>query len=162
MLVGSTIDLTHCFVRYTTPSVIRQSWAAAHTKGRVPWIKPDLEDRMWEYLGGVIRGNGGMSHRVGGVDDHVHLAVTLPPTIALSKFLQLLKGSSSQWANDSELRWNGFGWQDGYSAFTVSESQLPTVINYISSQREHHSQTTFQDEVRQLLTRHGIAADERG
>ena len=131
------------------------------TKNRVPWIKEDLEQRVWEFLGGIARKNGATALQVGGIEDHVHVVAATPPTLAISKLLQLLKGGSSTWANETIPRLKGFAWQDGYSAFSVSASNLPAVIQYVKTQREHHRQRTFQDEYKTLLAKHGIEFDEQ-
>jgi REP element-mobilizing transposase RayT len=131
------------------------------TKNRERWITPDLEPRIWAYLGGIARDNGIVPLKIGGVEDHVHLVLGMPPTLAPSKMVQLLKGGSSKWIHDTFPALRGFAWQDGYGAFTVSKSNLLEVITYVETQREHHRGRTFQEEFRALLDRHGIAYDER-
>ncbi|MCI0625543.1 MAG: transposase, partial [Acidobacteria bacterium] len=88
------------------------------------------------------------------------LLVSIPPTLPISKAVQLVKGGSSLWFHET-FRRSAFAWQDGYGAFTVSKSQLPDVIRYLERQREHHRGQTFQEEYRALLERHGIDYDER-
>lgn len=88
------------------------------------------------------------------------MAVSIPPTLSISKAVQVLKGGSSLWFHDT-FRRSAFAWQDGYGAFTVSKSQLNDVIRYVEAQREHHRRQTFQEEYRGLLERHGIDYDER-
>jgi REP element-mobilizing transposase RayT len=90
---------------------------------------------LYDYLGGTIRGLKARSLEIGGIEDHVHILAKVPPTIAISGFLEKLKANSSKWAKSVR---RGFGWQDGYSAFTVSESQVERVRHYIRNQREHH------------------------
>jgi putative transposase len=131
------------------------------TKNRHPWIAPKIEERIWKYLGGIARENDMTADRVGGVEDHVHVVVRIPPKLALRKAVQLLKGGSSKWIHDTFPALGKFAWQDGYSAFTVSQSNLRAVIHYVANQREHHRRRTFQDEYRALLERHGIEFDER-
>jgi putative transposase len=131
------------------------------TKNREQWLGPDVEQRVWEYLGGIARQNRMKALQIGGVDDHVHLVVGLPPTLTVSKALQLLKGGSSKWIHDTFPTLASFEWQDGYGAFTISKSQLPGVIEYVANQREHHRVVTFQDEYREFLKRHRIDFDER-
>lgn len=130
------------------------------TKNREPWLTENIRDRLWPYLGGIARANGMIAHEVGGVSDHVHLAVSLPPTLALSKAVQLVKGSSSKWIKETFSEGRGFVWQDGYAAFTVSKSQLDAVRAYIRGQAEHHRRKSFAEEYRTLLARHQIAFDE--
>ncbi|HEV2392111.1 MAG TPA: IS200/IS605 family transposase [Verrucomicrobiae bacterium] len=131
------------------------------TKNRETWIRQDAQERVWDYLGGIARENDLKPLIVGGVEDHVHMLVEIPPTIALSEALQRLKGGSSRWLKQNIPYCRGFGWQDGYGAFTVSKSQEPHIKRYIQNQREHHRKQTFQEEYRQLLNRHGISYDER-
>ena len=130
------------------------------TKNRERWITPDVEQRIWAYLGGIARENGMVALKIGGIEDHVHMVVGLPATLSPSKAAQFLKGGSSKWILGTFTQLRGFGWQDGYGAFTVSKSNLPEVIQYVESQREHHQKRTFQDEYRTLLERHGITYDE--
>src|SRR5579871_1072672 len=101
------------------------------TKNRQPWIRPDIQPRIWDYLGGIARQNAMKSLQVGGIDDHVHLVVAIPATLPVSKALQLLKGASSKWIHETFPDLAQFQWQDGYAAFTVSKSQLPEVIHYV-------------------------------
>jgi putative transposase len=94
----------------------------------------------------------------GGISDHIHIAI--PPAVAVAKAVQLIKGASSRWVKDSLPKLSGFAWQDGYGAFTVSESQIDTVRTYIRNQAEHHRTKTFAEEYRALLERHQVSFDE--
>ena len=89
------------------------------TKNRKPWITPDIEQRIWEYLGGIARTNNMKALQIGGIEDHVHVVTGIPPSLAVSKALQLLKGASSKWIHETFPNMAGFEWQDGYGAFTV-------------------------------------------
>jgi REP element-mobilizing transposase RayT len=131
------------------------------TKNRHPWIRADIEHRIWEYLGGIARQNGMKALQIGGIEDHVHIVLGAPPTLAVSKALQLLKGTSSKWIHENFPALAAFEWQDGYGAFSVGKSQLPDVIEYVANQREHHRGRSFQEEFRVLLEKHGIEYDER-
>jgi REP element-mobilizing transposase RayT len=131
------------------------------TKNRVPHIHPDIEQRVWAYIGGVARKHKMTALQVGGVEDHVHALVMAPPTIAPSQIAQFLKGDSSKWAREEFPQLRGFGWQDGYGAFTVSKSALEEVAQYIREQRRHHEKRTFQSEFIALLEKHGVEYDER-
>jgi len=130
------------------------------TKNREGWIDQLIEGRVWEYLSGIARKNDIVPVKIGGIDDHVHLVVSIPPTLSISKAVQLLKGGSSLWFHET-FRRSAFAWRDGYGAFTVSRSQLPDVIRYVETQPEHHRRQTFQEEYRALLDRHGIDYDEK-
>jgi putative transposase len=131
------------------------------TKNRELWIKPDVEQRIWAYLGGIAKQNKMKPLQIGGIEDHVHVLLGAPAVLAPAKIAQLLKGGSSAWIHETLPRMEGFGWQDGYGAFTVSKSNIPTVAEYIQGQRVHHRMKSFQDEYRELLKRHEIDFDER-
>lgn len=132
------------------------------TKYREPLITPELRDKIYPYIGGVVRNKGGTLIRIGGVANHVHLVARLRPDIALSDMMRLVKANSSKWVNERENRSGGrFGWQAGYGAFTVSPSQLPALIDYVDHQEEHHRGRTFEDEYVAILQKHGVEYDER-
>jgi REP element-mobilizing transposase RayT len=99
--------------------------------------------------------------QIGGIEEHVHLLLGAPAVLAPARIAQLIKGGSSAWIQEALPRMKGFGWQDGYGAFAVSKSNLPSVIEYIQHQGEHHRTKSFQEEYRELLQRHGIECDER-
>ncbi len=131
------------------------------TKNREPWIRSDIESRVWSYLGGIARENDMKALLIGGIENHVHLLLGLPPTMTVSKAVQLIKGGSSGWIKETFGGTEGFGWQDGYAAFTVSKSLVPDLEGYIRNQREHHRMKTFEQEYRTVLDKHEIVYDER-
>ena len=131
------------------------------TKNREPWLRNEVEARVWAYLGGIARDNGMTAVQIGGMPDHVHLLLGLPATMAVSKAAQLIKGGSSKWIKEEFPDLRGFAWQDGYGAFTVSKSNLLSIIQYIQDQREHHRGKTFQEEYIAFLDRHGVVYDKR-
>jgi putative transposase len=94
------------------------------TKQRQRLIDEEFQPRLYEYAGGAIRGLKGTCLEIGGVEDHVHILAKLPPTLSVSDFLEVLKANTSKWAKSVR---RGFGWQGGYAAFTVSESQVGRV-----------------------------------
>jgi putative transposase len=126
------------------------------TRERQRLIDDVFQPRLYEYLGGTIRGLKGVCLEIGGVEDHVHILAKLPPTIAISDFLEKLKANSSKWAKSVR---RDFGWQGGYSAFTVSESQVERVRHYVQNQREHHRKASFEEELIALLKAHGLPYD---
>ncbi len=130
------------------------------TKDRLPLIADSWAARLHEYLGGTIKGLGGVSLQVGGIEDHVHLLVGMKATHCLSDVLRELKRTSSIWVH-TEIGENRFAWQTGYSAFTVSPSACGGVRAYIKNQRDHHQQRTFREELVDLLQRAGIEYDDR-
>ena len=98
---------------------------------------------------------------IGGVQDHVHVLLSLPSTLSVAKAMQLIKGGSSKWVHETFPEHRLFGWQVKYGAFSVSVSQLDKTIQYIKNQAEHHRKMTFQEEFLNLLNKHRIAFDER-
>ncbi len=130
------------------------------TKYRKPLIKSSWQDDLYGYVGGIIRDENGILLAAGGMTDHIHLLAKLPPTIAVSDMLRLIKTNSSKWANErGDVSY--FEWQAGYAAFSVSESQADPVRQYIRTQEEHHRVRTFKDEYLQMLRKHKIQFDER-
>jgi len=124
-------------------------------------ITAALRERLWPYLGGIARENKMTAIEIGGVEDHVHILLSLPSSIAIAKALQLIKGGSSKWVHDTFPDLRLFGWQSKYGSFSVSVSQLDKIIAYIKGQPEHHRKMTFQEEFVALLKKHRIQYDER-
>ena len=131
------------------------------TKGRVNFIDPKIEERLWAYIGGIARKRGMTALQVGGIDNHVHALVLARPVVAPSQIAQWLKGESSKWIHEQFPHLSKFGWQDGYGVFTVSQSKAAEVIEYIKNQREHHGDQSFEEEYVSLLKLNGIDYDER-
>jgi REP element-mobilizing transposase RayT len=129
------------------------------TKGRAPLINNELRPRLHEYIGGTIRGLGGIALEINGTADHVHVLAKLRPTISFSEFMSKLKSASSGWAKRQTR--GKFGWQARFGAFTVSESQADRVRRYIRNQEEHHRKQSFEREFAALLRAHRIDFDER-
>jgi REP element-mobilizing transposase RayT len=130
------------------------------TKGRVHSIASNWQDRLHAYIGGVVRNVQGVPEAVGGISDHVHLLIGLRAAACLADVVRDLKAASSRWVHD-EIGAQGFAWQEGYGAFTVSASQRDAVREYIARQSEHHLQRGFQDEYLEMLKRSGVEFDER-
>jgi putative transposase len=131
------------------------------TKQRRPFIKSALQERLWPMMGGIAREQGLKALTIGGVEDHVHLLLSLSTTMPIAKTIQLIKGVSSKWVHDTFPEHRLFAWQEGYGAFSIGVSQTDATLAYIRSQPEHHRQTTFQEEFRMFLKKHGIEYDER-
>src|ERR1044071_7010645 len=131
------------------------------TKTRIPAIHEGLREPLYEYIGGIIRGEGGVLLEIGGVPDHVHLLAKIKADTAISVIVGRIKGGSSKWQNQKSHRADRFEWQTGYGAFSVSESQASKVRKYIQTQEAHHRRVSFKDELITLLKKHGIEYDER-
>ena len=131
------------------------------TKERRPLITPELQERLWPYIGGIARENGMKTLALGGMADHLHLLISLPAKLSLSKAMQLLKGSSSKWVHDTFPEHRLFGWQEGYGAFSIGISDVDRTVNYIETQATHHQKYDFKAEFVSFLKKHGIEYDER-
>jgi REP element-mobilizing transposase RayT len=94
-------------------------------------------------------------HEIGGMEDHIHLLLQIPPTTALSKAISIIKANSSRWTGDK------FSWQQGYAAFSVSASNVPAVARYMKNQKTHHRKMGFDDEFLALLKKHGVQFDAK-
>lgn len=131
------------------------------TKFRQPLIQ-EHRDRLYEYIGGVVRQQNGVLLEIGGMPDHVHLLVRFGLKLAISDVLRVVKSNSSKWYNETFRPSVPFGWQRGFGAFSVSESSIDAVRRYIQNQENHHRDgVSFEDEYRSLLNKHGVAFDER-
>jgi putative transposase len=130
------------------------------TKGRLPLMTTPVRDELFPYMGGVVKGLAGTIITVGGMPDHVHLVARLPTSLSVADVVRTVKTNSSKWMNGRATSMK-FGWQRGYSAFSVSQSALPAVVNYVRNQERHHRHRSFREELRALLTKNGIDYDER-
>jgi putative transposase len=132
------------------------------TKNRQPLISDDVKSRLYDYIGGTIRKQGGIALAINGMDDHVHVLAKLRPDKAVSDVLRDLKANSSGWMKDVFPELKDFSWQNGYGAFTVSTSQIEKVKEYIANQEEHHRKVgSFRDEFIKLLNANEIEFDEK-
>ena len=131
------------------------------TKNRKKIITPQLEERLWPYMGGIARENKLKALAIGGMEEHAHVFLSLPSTLSISKAIQLIKGGSSNWVSKTFSDFKDFQWQQGYSAFSVGISQIENTVHYIHNQKEHHQKQTFQEEYVAILKKHGIKYDER-
>ena len=131
------------------------------TKNRSPLIAESVEGDLHGYLGGIIRGEGGVLLEIGGMPDHVHLLARFKADASVAQMVRKIKAPSSKWMNERPDARERFEWQIGYGAFSVSESRVPAVRRYLRNQKEHHKRVSFRDELISLFKAHGIQYDER-
>jgi REP element-mobilizing transposase RayT len=131
------------------------------TKNRHPWLEATLTPRLFEYMGGVVRAEGGILLAINGMPDHNHILAKLRQDQAVSEVVRAIKANSSGWVHRTFPDLESFHWQTGYGVFSVSHSQVKTVRQYIANQETHHATMTFQDEFRKFLRKHGIEFDEQ-
>ena len=129
------------------------------TRDRAALIGPGLRDDLYPYMAGIVRNERGSLLAIGGMPDHLHLLVRLKPAVSLSDLLCSVKANSSRWVHERPDPPRGFAWQEGYGAFTVSESSAGSVCRYIQNQEDHHRGRNFEEEWIALLKLHGIEFD---
>ena len=131
------------------------------TKDRTPFLNPSIRPALYAYLATVARNAKCECFRVGGVADHVHLAIRLSRTKNVAELVEQLKSSSSKWLKTQSPDLAKFAWQRGYGAFSVGPADLSALIDYIDSQEMHHRKQSFQDEFHAFLKKYGVEFDER-
>jgi putative transposase len=131
------------------------------TKNHQKIITDDLRERLWSYMGSIARENHITVPAIGGVEDHMHLFLSFPPSISVSEALQRIKGGSSRWVHENFPVHRDFGWQEGFGAFSVSPSRVQATLDYIKGQSEHHRKRAFKEEYLDFLKKYGIEYDEK-
>ncbi len=131
------------------------------TKNRENLIHQDFQNRLYSYIGGIVRENKGLLLEIGGIANHVHLLIGLESLDQYSEIIRKIKGGSSLWINKEISLPTKFAWQEGYGSFCVSYSMLSAVRTYIQNQEEHHKHQTFEQEYLKFLKLHEIQYDKR-
>jgi putative transposase len=130
------------------------------TKGRAPWISTAVAERLYPYIGGIVRAEKGVLFEIGGIEDHVHMYLRWRPDGRVSDLMRTVKSSSSKWMHATFPELAAFAWQEGYSAFSVSKSQEGALKRYILGQAEHHKSEDYKSELLRTLRAHGVEFDE--
>ena len=128
------------------------------TKDRHKAISSEFQPRLWTYAAGICHHLEILVHAIGGMEDHIHILIQIPPTLSVAKAVLAIKSNSSRWANEEGHK---FAWQQGYGTFSVSSSNAPAVIQYIRTQQAHHKKMGFEPEFLVLLKKHGLAFDPK-
>ncbi len=135
------------------------------TKNSEPTINITYKKELYAYIWGIVKKNNGTLMRIGGIDNHVHIFCSIPPTISIAEFVKSIKGSSSSWLQNTQENKEKFpnfhGWSEGYCALTYAFNDRNTVINYIANQEEHHKHECWRDEFIRFLKKYQIPYDER-
>jgi putative transposase len=126
------------------------------TKCRQRWLAPIIRPKLFAYFGGILRNENAHLIAAGGVEDHVHLLIQYRTDHAIANLVRPLKSRSSAWLKQTVNDLTSFQWQDGYAAFSVSQSVVPEVMAYIHNQVEHHRERDFMTELLLMLDKHGI------
>lgn len=131
------------------------------TKNREPVLADDIRPELHPYMATVLKGMNSPAILINSVEDHAHVLFHLSKNHALCDVIESLKKDSSKWIKTKRRAYRNFHWQNGYGAFSVSQSSVARVIKYIENQREHHRRRTFQEEFRAFLKRYQVSYDER-
>ncbi len=145
--------MAHTFANLLTHAIFS-------TKDRKPLIVSDLKPDLLAYMGGIVREIGGKVIATNSMPDHVHMLLWLPPSVAVAEALRIVKTNSSRWVHQNWSRHRGFGWQTGYGAFNVSQSNAASVVEYIRNQEKHHRRVSFQEEFISFLSKNDVRYDE--
>ena len=130
------------------------------TKSRGELILTEIERELFAYIGGVVRKHQSVLLAANGTSNHIHLLISLSKNIALSDLLRELKKASSYWIKTKDAKFKSFQWQAGFGAFSIGQSQVESVKQYIAKQKEHHKTELFEDEYRKFLQKYEIDFDE--
>jgi putative transposase len=131
------------------------------TKGREASLLGNLRNQTHAYVAAVLNNHDSAALKVGGTSDHVHALFRLAKNRALAEVVEEIKTSSSKWIKTQARGLGGFHWQSGYGGFSVSPSEVDSVVKYIEQQEEHHRATSFEEEYRGFLKAHEVEYDER-
>ena len=124
-------------------------------------IDAQWRESLYQYIGGIVRKRNQHAVAIGGIHDHVHLLVSMNPTISPSDLIADVKRTTSKWINENHLVLGRFAWQEGFGAFSYAKSQIDNVIRYIQNQEEHHRKITFREEYIDFLKAFGVEFDEK-
>ena len=131
------------------------------TKHRADLITPEIEPKLFAYIGGILNNEKSVLLASGGTMNHIHLLVSQSKTMALSDLVKDVKQGSSKWIKTQGREFASFHWQDGYGAFTIGKSQVETLRGYLAKQKVHHQKQSFEDELREALKNYEVEFDER-
>lgn len=131
-----------------------------HIKTTSPYIKNETSEKLYAYMGSVIKDNQSIPIAINGIKDHVHILCVMSKNIALAKLVEEIKRHSSRWIKTQDLYYKDFAWQGGYAGFSVSSSLHQKTVSYIRNQKEHHRKMTFKEELILFLREYGLEYDE--
>jgi REP element-mobilizing transposase RayT len=128
---------------------------------RLKLIFPQFKDELYKYITGIIRNKKHKLYAIGGIEDHIHVFVSMRPDVSVSDMIKDIKMNSTNWINGKKFLKTKFAWQEGFGAFTYAKSQVDIVCKYILNQERHHKKMTFEEEYRKLLEKFGVEYDEK-
>lgn len=135
--------------------------AVFSTKNRFSFITSEIEPELFAYIGGILNNLGCRLLAANGTENHVHLLISMDKNVHIPKLIGTIKRESSRWLKSKSNMLSKFGWQDGYSVFSVGHTQIPAVKKYIAGQKAHHAKKLFEDEMRSFYTKYEIEFNEQ-
>lgn len=132
---------------------IHAIWA---TKERIPLIHEDIEHSLYQFISEQLHEQGCPLRIINGMPDHVHCLFLLSPQKSIAEIIKQIKGSSSHFVNQNNMVAEKFAWQTGYAAYSISESMVEKVFQYIKNQKQHHQKNTFQQEYDEFIRLYGL------
>jgi putative transposase len=130
-------------------------------QNRLFLINDNFKNDLYRYMNGIIVQHGHKLYVVNGMNDHLHMLVSMSPRQAPSDLMYHIKRSSSRWLNEKKLVPGRFSWQEGFGAFSIGKSQVPGLVKYIEEQQEHHKKVSFREEYLEFLKENDIEFDKR-
>lgn len=131
------------------------------TKNHFPFITPEIEPELFAYIGGILRNLGCLLLAANGTENHVHFLISMNKNVLIPNVVGTIKRESSKWIKTKGGMSSKFGWQDGYSVFSVVHSQIPAIKKYIENQKAHHAKKLFEDEMRNFYRKYEIDFNEK-
>lgn len=131
------------------------------TKDRKKVLVEENQEKLFRFIWGILKNKNCVLYQINGIEDHLHIATHLHPTVALSSLVKDIKVASALWIKENRMFPDFSSWQEGYGGFTYSIKEKGNLINYIKDQKGHHKVKTFREEFIELLNEHGIEFDER-
>lgn len=131
------------------------------TKNREPWITHQIQSELFAYMAAILKSNQSPAIIIGGMPDHIHILCRQSKNIAPCKLIELVKKNSSRWIKTKGKEFHQFLWQNGYGAFSVSQSHINMVRRYIANQAYYHQRIDFKKELITLLEKYEVDFDER-
>ena len=131
------------------------------TKNREPLLSPEIDAELYPYIASIFKAMKSPALIIDGASDHLHTLFSLSRVVTIADLVEEVKTESSKWIKTKGQEFRNFHWQNGYGAFSISQSEVATVQRYIRRQKEHHRRVTFQDEYRRFLAAYEVEYDER-
>ena len=131
------------------------------TKKRQHWLHKEICKELYPYINKILENQKCHSYQIGGISDHIHIVCALGKTVSASKLIEEIKTSTSKWIKTKDESFANFYWQNGYGIFSVSQTHLDALNNYVANQEINHKTSIFQDEFIRLLQKNNVAYDEK-